>query len=61
MFNIFKNFNCNKRILQLELTIENQQKQMDDLKTIIIELSSQISSLKTELNHLIETKYGKGL
>ena len=56
------NFNsCSKKILQLELTIEHQQQQMDDLRKIILELSSQINSLQMELNHLTNTKYGKGL
>ena len=52
MFNLFNKFNCNKRILQLELTIEHQQLQMDDLRKIILKLSAEIHSLQIEINHL---------
>jgi hypothetical protein len=52
VFNFFNKFNCNKRILQLELTIEHQQLQMDDLRKIILELSAEIHSLQIEINHL---------
>jgi uncharacterized coiled-coil protein SlyX len=52
---------CTKKILQLELTIEHQQQQLDDLRKIILELSSQINTLTIELNHLTESKYGKGI
>ena len=52
---------CTKKILQLELTIEHQQNQLDDLRKIILELSAQINSLTMELNHLAESKYGKSL
>jgi len=58
MINIFKRFNCNKRILQLELTIEHQQSQMDDLRKIVLELSAQINSLQVEINHLVNKTKG---
>ena len=58
MINIFKRFNCNKRILQLELTIEHQQQQMDDLRKIVLELSTQINSLQIEINHLVNKSKG---
>ena len=58
MINIFKRFNCNKRILQLELTIEHQQAQMDDLRKIVLELSAQINSLQVEINHLVNKTKG---
>lgn len=52
---------CTKKILQLELTIEHQQNQIDDLRKIILELTSQINSLTIEINHLAESKYGKSI
>jgi cell division protein FtsL len=58
---MFRFDDCTKKILQLELTIEHQQQQMDDLRKIILELSNQINSLQLEIKHLSETKYGKGL
>jgi uncharacterized coiled-coil protein SlyX len=58
MINILKRFNCNKRILQLELTIEHQQSQMDDLRKIVLELSAQINSLQLEINNLVNKTKG---
>jgi hypothetical protein len=52
---------CTKKILQLELTIEHQQLQIDDLRKIILELSSQINTLTIEINHLAESKHGKSI
>ena len=52
---------CTKKILQLELTIEHQQQQIDDLRKIILELSSQINTLTIEINHLVESKHGKSI
>lgn len=52
---------CTKKILQLELTIEHQQRQMDELRTIVLNLSSQIELLQKEIHSLNETKYGKSI
>ena len=52
---------CTKKILQLELTIEHQQRQMDELRNIVLLLSNQIELLQNEIHKLTETKYGKGL
>lgn len=60
MFNLFDKFNCSKRVLQLELTIEHQQQQMDDLRKIILDLSTQINSLQMEINHLTN-RFGKSI
>lgn len=51
---------CTKKILQLELTIEHQQQQLDDLRKIVLELSSQINTLTMEITHLTN-KYGKSI
>jgi cell division protein FtsB len=53
--------NCKKEILQLELTIEHQQKQLNELRTIVLTLSSQIDKLQTQIEELNKTKYGKSL
>ena len=58
---MFRFDDCTKKILQLELTIEHQQNQIDDLRKIILELSSQINSLTMEITHLTESKYGKSI
>ena len=53
--------NCNKKILQLELTIEHQQNQMNELRAIVLTLSNQIELLQNEIHKLTENKYGKGI
>ena len=58
MFNIN---NCSKKILQLELTIEHQQLQMDELRSIVLSLVTQIDKLQNEIHTLTETKYGKSI
>jgi hypothetical protein len=58
MFNIN---NCSKKILQLELTIEHQQLQMDELRSIVLSLVTQIDKLQNEIHILTEIKYGKSI
>jgi uncharacterized coiled-coil protein SlyX len=52
---------CTKKILQLELTIEHQQNQMDELRSIVLSLVTQIDNLQKEIHKLTETKYGKSI
>jgi uncharacterized coiled-coil protein SlyX len=52
---------CTKKILQLELTIEHQQNQMDELRSIVLSLVTQIDKLQKEIHTLTETKYGKSI
>jgi len=52
---------CTKKILQLELTIEHQQLQMDELRSIVLSLVNQIDKLQNEIHLLTEHKYGKGI
>ena len=54
------NPNTEARLTQLELTIEHQQRQLDELRELILVLSTNINSLTTELNYQID-KLGKGL
>ena len=58
---MFKFNNCSKKILQLELTIEHQQQQMDELRSIVLALVNQIDTLQKEIHTLNENKYGKGI
>ena len=52
---------CTKKILQLELTIEHQQNQMDELRSIVLSLVNQIDKLQNEIHKLTEIKYGKSI
>ena len=47
---------CTKKILQLELTIEHQQNQMDELRSIVLSLVNQIDKLQNEIHKLTEIK-----
>ena len=62
MFNIFKRKQqIDSSIFDLVLKVEHQQKQMDELRAMILELSKQVNSLQIEINYLSNTKYGKSL
>lgn len=60
MFSLFKKFNCDKKLLQLELKVEHIQRQTDELRELVLVLSSNINQLQTELNYQID-KMGRGL
>ena len=62
MFNLFKRkskFNSN--IYDLELKMEHQQKQIDEIRTLVLEISKQLNTIEIELNYLSNQKYGKGI
>jgi len=62
MFNLFKRKqHIDSSIFDLVLKLEHQQKQMDELRVIVLELSKQINTLQIEINYLSDSKYGKGL
>jgi peptidoglycan hydrolase CwlO-like protein len=63
MFNPFKRRKqqIDSSIFDLVLKLEHQQKQMDDLRAMILELSKQVNSLQIEINYLSNSKYGKSL
>jgi hypothetical protein len=44
----------------MELKLEAQQKQIDELRQLILELSSQINTLTIEVNYLSNEKYKYG-
>ena len=54
------NTEVKNKLLQFELQIEHQQRQIDELRELLLALSSQINYLQTELNYQID-KIGKGL
>lgn len=62
MFKLFKRkdkFDTN--LYNLMLKIEAQQKQIDELRELLLILSKEINHLQTEINYLSNNKYGKGL
>jgi len=61
MFKIFKRKKFNSSLYDLELKFEAQQRQIDDLRIMILELSKQVNSLQIEINYLTNEKYGKSI
>jgi uncharacterized coiled-coil protein SlyX len=63
MFNPFKRRKqqIDSSIFDLVLKVEHQQKQMDELRAMLLELSKQVNSLQIEINYLSNSKYGKSL
>lgn len=62
MFNLFKRKqHIDSSIFDLVLKLEHQQKQMDELRVMVLELSKQINTLQIEINYLSDSKYGKGI
>jgi uncharacterized coiled-coil protein SlyX len=62
MFNAFKKKDdLYNRLLDIELKLEHQQRQMDELRDIVLTLSKEINALQIEMNYLSNSKYGKGI
>ena len=58
---LFRKEKFDYNLYDMELRIEAQQKQIDELRTLVLELSKQINSLQLEVNYLAESKYGKSI
>ena len=58
---LFRKDKFNSTLYDLELKIEAQQKQIDELRELVLQLSKDINSLTIEVNYLTNEKYGKGL
>ena len=58
---LFRKEKFNSTLYDLELKLEAQQKQISELRELVLELSKQINSLQIELDYLANNKYGKGI
>jgi uncharacterized coiled-coil protein SlyX len=61
MFTLFRKKEMDAKILDIQLKLEHQQRQVDELRAIVLELTKEINSLTLQINHLSESKWGKGL
>ena len=52
-------FNCN--LYDLQLKVEAQQRQINELRELVLQLSKDINSLTIEVNYLTNEKYGKSI
>ena len=51
----------NHNLYDLELKLEAQQKQINELRELVLQLSKDINSLTIEVNYLTNEKYGKSI
>ena len=58
MMHLFQKEKFNSTIYDLELKVEAQQRQIDELRELVLQLSKDINSLSIELNYLSNQKYG---
>jgi uncharacterized coiled-coil protein SlyX len=61
MMHLFQKEKFNSTIYDLELKLEAQQKQISELRELVLQLSKDINSLTIELNYLTNEKYGKSI
>lgn len=58
---LFRKDKFNAELYDLELKLEKQQKQMDELRVMILEISKQVNTIQIELDYLVNNKYGKSI
>jgi len=58
MMHLFRKEKFNYNLYDLELKVESQQKQIDELRELVLQLSKDINSLQIEVNYLSNQKYG---
>lgn len=62
MFKLFKRKDkIDGNLYNLMLKMENHQKQISELRELVLILSKEINELRTEVNYLSNERYGKGL
>ena len=58
---LFRKEKFDYNLYDLQLKVEEQQKQITELRTLVLELSKQINTLQIELDYLAQNKYGKSI
>ena len=58
---LFRREKFNSSLYDMELKIEAQQKQINELRELVLQLSKDINSLTIEVNYLTNEKYGKSI
>jgi uncharacterized coiled-coil protein SlyX len=61
MMHLFRKEKFDTNLYDLELKVEAQQKQIDELRELVLELAKQINSLQIEIDYLSNNKYGKSI
>ena len=58
---LFRKDKFNSNLYDIELKLEAQQRQIDELRQLVLQLSKDINSLTIEVNYLTNEKYGKSI
>jgi uncharacterized coiled-coil protein SlyX len=61
MMHLFRREKFNSTLYDMELKLEAQQKQINELRELVLQLSKDINSLTIEVNYLTNEKYGKSI
>jgi archaellum component FlaC len=61
MMHLFRKEKFDYNLYDLQLKVEAQQKQIDELRNLVLQLSKEINSLTIEVNYLSNQKYGKSI
>jgi len=61
MMHLFRKDKFNSTLYDMELKLEAQQKQINELRELVLQLSKDINSLTIEVNYLTNEKYGKSI
>ena len=61
MMHLFRKEKFDYNLYDLQLKVEAQQKQIDELRQLVLQLSKDINSLTIEVNYLTNEKYGKSI
>jgi uncharacterized coiled-coil protein SlyX len=57
MMHLFRREKFNSSLYDLELKVEAQQKQISELRELVLQLSKDINSLQIEVSYLSNNKY----
>ena len=58
---LFRKEKFDYNLYDLQLKVEAQQKQIDELRQLVLQLSKEINSLTIEVTYLSNEKYGKSI
>lgn len=58
---LFRKDKFDYNLYDLQLKVEAQQRQINELRELVLQLSKDINSLTIELNYLSNEKYGKSI
>jgi uncharacterized coiled-coil protein SlyX len=61
MMHLFRKEKFDYNLYDLQLKVEAQQKQITELRELVLQLSKDINSLTIEVNYLTNEKYGKSI